>query len=106
MHNPQLAKSQGLEPTTTDTIDNLHILRDLITDKADNTVDDKELLYLYNIWYNNEVLLQKLWKFNADTKYIKFWTFPKCTCAKLDNEDNYPYGRYSVNLQCKIHGAK
>jgi len=58
----------------------------------------------YKIWYENEKLLQKLWKFDDNEDYIKFWNFPACTCPKMDNNDNYPCGRYVQVQNCPIHG--
>jgi hypothetical protein len=52
-----------------------------------------------------EFELQKLWGFPEDSKFHRFWHTPKCTCPKLDNDDNYPSGYYSINLQCKLHGG-
>lgn len=51
-----------------------------------------------------EFKLQELWGFPKDQKFHRFWETPKCTCAKMDNEDAYPTGYYSINSQCPLHG--
>jgi hypothetical protein len=53
-----------------------------------------------------EFELQELWKFPLDGNFHRFWEAPKCTCPKLDNEDNYPIGYYTVNLTCPLHGRE
>lgn len=115
MHNPKLADKQGLDHTTREVIDKLHILRDFLEDHARRlmTTNDSEeyevsvtdlIKSTYDVWFENEQLLQKLWKFREDKDYIKFWTFPACTCPKMDNDDAYPHGRYVTVQNCPIHG--
>lgn len=53
-----------------------------------------------------ESSLQKLWKFEQNPAYYKFWTVPHCLCPGADCEDNYPIGPYYVNLECPVHGGK
>jgi hypothetical protein len=67
--------------------------------------DKNKLKKLYMDWFNNELILQELWKFEKDTRYFKFWTVPHCSCPKLDNIDAYPYMQiYSTD--CPIHGEE
>jgi hypothetical protein len=51
-----------------------------------------------------EFKLQELWGFSEDAKFHRFWWTPKCQCAKIDNEDAYPTGYYTVNSECPLHG--
>lgn len=51
-----------------------------------------------------EFELQRLWKFNVDAKYHRFWDTPKCQCPKLDNEEAYSTGYHITNLSCPLHG--
>ena len=104
-HNPRLADKQGLDTTTREIIDKLHLLRDYIEIEAGfNNRTDQDQKDLYNVWFENEKLLQKLWKFPDNEDYIKFWTFSGCSCPKMDNDDNYPYGRYIKVQDCILHG--
>ena len=50
-----------------------------------------------------EFHLQKLWGFEKDSRYHKWWYYPKCLCPKLDNDDNYPSGMYYVAGNCPLH---
>lgn len=64
---------------------------------------DKELTRL-------EFELQDLWGFPRNYKYHRYWDRPLCSCAKMDNSDKYPHGRYSVNGGCyhalRLHTPK
>ena len=107
MINPHLAKKQELDECTIKTIEQLHKDREALLNVARAAVDDESdqrLKTLYSLWLFGERKLQKLWKFEEDDNYIKFWTFPGCTCPNMDNEDNYPYGRYVQNMDCRVHG--
>lgn len=107
MHNPRLADKQGLDETTREVIDTLHDYRDMLEKDALFSVNNPTILReIYKVWYKNEKLLQKLWKFGLDENYIRFWTFPGCICPEYDNEDAYPTGRYVVNCECPLHGNK
>jgi hypothetical protein len=114
MHNPVLADKQGVSELNREVIDKLHILRALLVNHSINLKDEdftdsevSEVEYqkeAYKIWFENEKLLQKLWNFPQDDNYIRFWNFPACTCPKMDNDDNYPCGRYVQVQNCPIHG--
>ena len=104
-HNPRLADQQGLDQLSRDIIDKLHILRDFLEyESAHVAKTDEAQRQLYNTWFENDKLMQKLWKFDDNEDNIKFWNFPACTCPKMDNNDNYPYGRYVKVQSCPIHG--
>lgn len=107
MHNPTLADKQGLDELTREIIDALHVSREALnivgeTARTDETNDRMKIIY--DFWYKNEKLLQKLWKFPEDDKYIKFWEFGGCTCPKMDNDDRYPTEHYITVENCKVHG--
>ena len=108
--NEVLAKAQELTPETIQQIKQCHIDRDSLLNVARNALetdtDNKRLRTLFKLWEHGERRLQKLWNFDEDDNYIKFWTFPGCTCPNMDNEDNYPYGRYIQNMSCRIHGKE
>lgn len=104
MLNDKLAVKQGLDETTREVINKLHLLREFIEDYK--TTNPKKIKFLYKEWYENELLLQKLWKFKVDENYIRFWEFPYCTCPKMDNEDRYPTGHYIVHGDCPVHGEE
>ena len=55
-------------------------------------------------WTENEYKLQDLWGFDRDSRYHKFWEIPSCQCPKMDNDDAYPTGYYTISGACKLHG--
>lgn len=57
-----------------------------------------------NVWSGIQFQLQKAWGFTEDAKFHRFWDIPGCRCAKLDNNDSYPTGYYSISGGCNIHG--
>jgi hypothetical protein len=113
-HNPKLADKQEVSELNREVIDKLHVLRELLVDHSINlkSLDYTDMEYseaqyqkeTYKEWFENEQLLQKLWNFPGDDNYIRFWEFPACTCPKMDNNDNYPNGRYVQVQNCPIHG--
>lgn len=105
MHNKELADKQGLDQTTRDVIDKLHLLRELLEDKISlGNMKQEDIIQNYKDWFDNEKLLQKLWKFPQNEDYIKFWNHPACSCPKMDNNDAYPTGWYTMSAACCIHG--
>ena len=103
MINHNHPQYQKLEETAKTAINNLHIARDIIEQAA--KLDVATAKALYPTWWELEIALQKIWGFDYDPNYIKTWYYPYCTCAKLDNDDSYPFGYYVVNGNCPIHGA-
>lgn len=111
-HNPKLADKQNVSELNRKVIDKLHILRYFIEQNVKELVLVKDelkqelVLANYEEWFENEKLLQELWNFPEDENYIKFWTFPACSCPKMDNDDAYPTGFYIHSQGCLIHGWK
>ncbi len=103
-HNPTLANHQNVPQLDRDLIDDLHVYRASLEAEARETTDPTSLRQLYATWLQNEHTLQRLWNFPPNDDYIRFWTFPHCTCPKLDNNDAYPSGRYYISGTCPIHG--
>jgi len=52
-----------------------------------------------------EFQLQESWKFEKDKNYHRYWwTLPKCTCPKMDNEDRFGTDYHVYSSDCPIHG--
>jgi hypothetical protein len=67
--------------------------------------EDKAALKCYSQNLTDlEFRLQALWGFSINAKFHRFWWTPKCLCAKIDNEDAYPTGYYSISSNCPLHG--
>ena len=68
--------------------------------------NDKTNLRLWDTCLNYlEEYLQSLWDFENNPNYIRFWDRPKCLCAKMDNDDSYPVGYYTMMGDCPLHGG-
>lgn len=50
-----------------------------------------------------EFELQRLWKFDLNINFHRFWESPKCTCPIYDNQDRWGFGGI-VTKYCPLHG--
>ncbi len=56
---------------------------------------------------NAEFELQRLWRFDHDAGYHKFWfQIPGCECPYMDNMDRLGTGTRVINENCIFHGQK
>lgn len=104
--NKYLAEEHAISDTQLDEIKKLHRHSHTILSEMEKTDDYDELNYLFWLWEKTQYSLQVAWGFPEDRGYHKFWTVPKCSCPRLDNEERYPLGNYVVNTNCKVHGLK
>lgn len=109
MINLALARKQNLDDITIYKINELQMARDDIhsaMQKFGNSANKHLLREIGKFLPEIELELQKLWGFEENLNYYKFWNVPFCNCAKMDCEDAYPSGRYYINLECPVHGDK
>lgn len=104
--NPELVKAKKIDSDTLKLIKSLHEAKYVVYKKIEKTNDSNELKELSKQLTNIEFELQKAWGFKEDINFHRFWTTPKCTCPKMDNEDNYPHGYYITNSECPLHGQQ
>jgi hypothetical protein len=91
--------------TNLDKIKELHSERLHLCDMMMES-DDIDFLTLCDAYYTLiEFELQEAWGFPLDKKFHMFWRRVKCECAKLDNQDAYPFGYYSISGGCPLHGS-
>lgn len=50
-----------------------------------------------------EFELQRLWKFDINANYHRFWETPGCKCPKMDNYDNLGSGFKIISPDCAYH---
>ena len=105
--NAHLLVSQKAEENL-ELIKSLHVERltiQAIMEKT-NPVKDKARLKALNAEFmDNQRALQKAWNFPQNDNFIRFWEVPHCKCPRMDNEENYPHGYYSVDMGCPVHGS-
>lgn len=102
--NPHLVTKQGLTEQEVEVIKGLHLIRLSIEYQMD-LARYEDLKFLGEQHRLNALELQKAWKFPENPNYYKFWLVPGCICAKLDNDDAYPTGYYSITTSCPVHGS-
>ena len=104
MLNPRLLEQQGIEDMESiNKLKDTHVERFKIFEAMENTDDSKELQELAIQFEKLEFKQQKLWGFEPNSDFHRWWEVPKCTCPKSDNRDAYgtPY-RYYVG-KCPVH---
>lgn len=104
--NQKLVERQGLTPEEVGKIQDLYKVDRQIQLAMERTIDPQKLRALFQDWTWCQFELQKLWKFKEDESYHKFWLVPNCGCPVIDNEDAYPKGPYSMNLNCPVHSKE
>lgn len=105
MISMQLAARQNISEEAVAEIIHRHEVREGIVLAMENTNDTTLLKRFFKKWSDNEYALQKLWGFEEDSDFHKWWYVPKCTCPKMDNDDNYPLGYYVTDTGCPVHGG-
>lgn len=83
----------------------LHYQRLEIEHEMSETDDSDELRFLNAFWQENQFELQETWGFERNTHFHRFWTVPKCTCPKMDNEDNLGSKYSYMSGDCPVHGG-
>ena len=86
-------------------IKDMHTLKHIIFLDVQQETNSIKLMELAMDLQEVEFHLQELWGFPRDARFHKFWDYPKCTCPKVDNEDNYPTGFYIIDKECPLHGT-
>lgn len=81
-----------------------HQLKLIVYEMMEETNDVAELRSLADDVTEIEFELQALWGFWQDIKWHRFWTVPKCSCPRTDNEERYPTGKYIHSFSCLVHG--
>lgn len=103
--NSYLVNTQGISAEGVELLKNLHVLRLEVEEIMAGCNDAEHLHKCFETWTDIQYLLQDAWKFQRSVLYHMFWTVPKCSCPKMDNRDNYPYGYYTYDTSCPVHGT-
>lgn len=103
--NVELVKKQNLSDEKIERIKHLHVIRLDLHKKMALYEDSKVLQNMFQDITDLEYELQELWGFQPDITKQPWFKVPKCTCPKMDNEDDKPYLQHFV-LTCPIHGSE
>jgi len=104
--NGALAKKQGLHAIEIELLKISHLTRDLLFRTMEQTDNPVILRKLADKFDELEFEQQKLWHFDEDKNFHRWFEVPKCTCPKLDNEDLIGCEQKVIDLKCIIHGGK
>ena len=102
--SPHLLLSQKIDKAGFKRLCKLHQKKDRIMQKMEAEVSVDTLKKMANDITEIEFQLQLDWGFKQNINYHRFWTLPKCSCPRMDNEDNWPIGYYVRTSNCIIHG--
>jgi len=109
MINTNLATQRNISNEDILKLERLHVARDSLhyaIQQAYGAGSRKLVKAIADVLPMVEEELQKLWGFPVNSNYYKFWSAPMCSCAVMDNEDNYPHGYYTINNSCWLHGEE
>lgn len=68
-------------------------------------ITDKPTIHVLVVaWKENEFKLQRLWGFDEDARYHRFFDLPHCNCPVLDNLERLGTDYQIHNQNCPIHG--
>jgi hypothetical protein len=103
--NEHLAKRQGVTDDELVALKVSHQLKFMIFSAAQQyKKDPKVLQMLYAVETALEFEQQKLWHFEPNKRFHRFFEFPGCTCPKLDNIDRIGVGPFIFYTSCPVHG--
>ena len=108
MINLELAQRQNLNEAEIFQIEQLHYARSLLHEAIQQAVSAGNVNVSRSIGKvlpEIELELQKLWKFEQNLNYYRFWEVPCCSCPRMDSEDRFPYGNYFISTNCPVHGG-
>lgn len=104
--NPKLVVKQNISAEDVEKINDLHEIREKFHTILQQLEESRHTELVYEIGqflFKIEEELQRLWKFEVNTNYYRFWLVPTCNCPIMDNDDNYPYGPYYYSGHCRLH---
>jgi len=104
--NEALLEKQGITEEGEALIRQLHIAKNRVFEEIEQTDSPVLLEELVDIVTSLEFSLQRAWGFPQSTAFHRFWTMPKCTCPKMDNEDRYGTKQFVIAARCPLHGNK
>jgi len=105
--SPTLVEKQKVTPDQLEALKLSHLVRDHLFEEAKKVLREPLKLKLLAVLFDHlETEQQKLWNFEPNSNFHRFFDFPGCKCPKLDNADRLGT-RYKIFQEdCPIHGWK
>jgi len=87
-------------------IKTLHLEKLKVFEKMEKTNNKKELKKYAEKIEQIEFSLQTEWGFPLNKNFHTWYNVPKCTCPKMDNEDNRGTDYRIISEDCPVHGKE
>jgi hypothetical protein len=107
--NSALVQLQHIDDDTLEHIKQTHVTRLKMFESAEDAVTRGDIDGLRALATEFEALefeQQALWGFPQDSSYHMWFTFPGCTCAKMDNMDRRGTPYRLIDVACPVHGNR
>lgn len=102
--NPAFVKQQKItDPETIKELLLTHEDRCRVFEAMEATDDPEELHMFAEQFENLEYEQQKLWGFEPNRNFHRWWEVPKCKCPSMDNRDNYGTKYRIIAGHCPVH---
>lgn len=85
-------------------IKDLYLFKHSVYDMMYEAQDEKYIRSLAKDAEFIELEIQKLFNFEPNANFYRFWEAPKCSCPVMDNMDRWGTGYKIYNQECIIHG--
>ena len=104
--NSDLIQKQGLSREQIDALKvSHHVAYDVRETAKQNLTNHSTLRMLAAVHEAIETEQQKLWKFDVNPDFHRFFEFPGCKCPKLDNMERLGTPYKIISCDCPIHGG-
>lgn len=102
--NDRLAIRQGITDEQLEALKVTHQLKHMLFEAAKKYLERPTTLRMLAASFDSlETEQQKLWNFNPDPSFHRFFDFPGCTCPKIDNAERLGIPQKIHSLSCSIH---
>lgn len=103
-YNNDLAEEQGLSEEEKDELDKTYQKLFDVFEQMKTAEESKDLACLSMKVEELEFELQRIWKFEVDSKKHTYWyRVPQCTCPKYDNKDLFGSEMRIYDTTCPVH---
>ncbi len=103
--NPALILKNKLTRDEVKQLIQLHQSKIVLFNEAEKEIDRVKLQALVADLENLEFEIQACSKLRRDKNYHRWFDFPKCTCPKVENEQNLSTAKRVINPNCIAHSS-
>ena len=105
--NPRMIAAKDISEESVVELVKLHNIKQGIFETAEFIGKEKtdQLRVLADIFQEVEFKMQEVWGFGRDATFHEWYTFPYCSCPKMDNADARGTKYGVINCECPVHGV-